>query len=250
MLDYRTQQQPWTVKSMARQTQASAAHFNEMVSLELECGNHQMTWRIPLKMGDGITEDRWYPYVFLATTGDDSKADAANRRAAKVSRDGGNGQTPERWVVHAGDLRAGETIYARASIFDFEFLDATGRRFEIYYDENGRRPRRTRPFYLEDLDRLDELWKLMKRLAISQRHQVIHIIEATREMWYGANDDRAKGDNVFRQFVADTLAGAAWPKDKSWSKMTDDERQSLIKAGVRGELADLAELHMEILKER
>lgn len=251
MLDYRTQPQWWTVKSIGRQTQSSAAHFNETVLLELECGDHRMTWCIPLRMGDGATEDRWYPYFFLATAGNDSKADAANRRAAKVSRPVGNGQTPECWVVHAGDLRAGETIYVGPSTFDFEFLDATSRRFEIHYDANGRRPRRTRPFYLEDLDRLDELWKLMKRLAASQRYQVIRTIEATRETWHGADGDgQSTSDKVFEQFVADTLAGAAWPKGQSWSSIPQEWCDKLIQAGVRGELADLAELHMEILKER
>ncbi|MGH9840144.1 MAG: CRISPR-associated protein Csx11 [Blastocatellia bacterium] len=251
MLDYRTQQQQWTIKPVGRQTQSSAAHFNEAVLLELERGDHRVTWRIPLKMGDGTTEDRWYPYVFLETEGDDSKADAANRRAVKVSWPTENDRTQECWVVHAGDLRDGETIYVTPSTFDFEFLDATSRRFEIYYDVNGRRPRHTRPFYLEDLDRLDELWKRMKGLAVSQRHQVIRTIEAMREEWYGTEQgDQTKDDGVFRQFVADTLAGATWLKGQSWNGIPQEWRDKLIQAGVSGELADLAELHMEILKER
>ncbi len=251
MLDYRTQQQQWLVNSASRQPQMGAGHFNEIAMIELECGDHHMTWRIPLKMGDGDTEDRWYPYVFLETEGDDSKADSANRRAVKVSRPTGNGQALECWVVHAGDLRSGETIYVRSSTFDFEFLDATSRRFEIYYDERGRRPRRTRPFYLEDLDRFDELWKLMKRLAVSQRHQIIRTIEATREEWYGAEQSgQANDDGAFRQFVDDTLAGAAWPKGQPWKSIAQEWRDKLISAAVSGELTDLAELHMEILKER
>jgi hypothetical protein len=56
---------------------------------------------------------------------------------------------------------------------------------------------------------------------------------------------------VFSQFVTDTLANATWTKDyKKWTDIPLDQRQQLIDAGVRGELADLAELHMEILKER
>jgi hypothetical protein len=251
MLNYRTQQLQWTVKSVSKQTQSGAAHFSEIAMIELECGDRQITWRIPLKMGDGATEDRWYPYVFLDTASDDSKADAANRRAVKVSRPIENGQAQECWIVHAGDLRVGETIYARSSTFDFEFLDVTSRRFEIHYDEHGRRPRRTRPFYLEDLDRFYELWKRMKLLAVSQRHQVIRSIEATREEWYGVDqNDQAKDDGVFRQFVTDTLAGAAWPKAQPWKGIPQELRDKLIQAGASGELTDLAELHMEILKER
>ncbi|MGQ9482579.1 MAG: CRISPR-associated protein Csx11, partial [Chloroflexus sp.] len=115
---------------------------------------------------------------------------------------------------------------------------------------NGRRPRRTRPFYLEDLDRLETLWSHMKHLTRTQRHQVIRTIEATREAWYGQDPDgKSTTDEVFRQFVTDTLAGAQWPRGHSWNNIPQEWREKLVHAGVLGELADLAELHMEILKE-
>jgi len=195
-----------------------------------------ITWRIPIVAGDGTTKDEWYPRMYQSNS------------------------WPPRQVKHASDLQvrdprtppnSGNKVWVKPSRFDFEFLDATGRRFEIYYDANGRRPRRTRPFYLEDLDRFDELWKLMKLLAVSQRHQIIRTIEATREEWYGAEQSsRANDDGVFRQFVADTLAGAAWPKGQPWKSIAQEWRNKLILAAVNGELTDLAELHMEILKER
>lgn len=208
-----------------------------------------MRWQIPVVMGDG-TKDRWYPYISLETEGDDTKADATNRRAVKVSRPVGDGQKEDGWIVHVGDLRQGETVFLWPSTFDFEFLDTTARRFEIHYDKNGRRPRLTRPFYLEDLDRLDELWKYMERLTRTQRHQVIHTIEATRETWYGQDPDgKSTTDEVFEQFVADTLAGTYWPQAQSWSSVPPEWQQELVQAGVHGQLTDLAELHMEILKE-
>ena len=195
-----------------------------------------ITWRIPVIGGDGTTKDEWYPRMYQ---GD-------NREHAKVR--------------HVSDLRVrspgmpidkGWKVWIRPSHFDFEFLDSTGRRFEICYDADRRRPRQTRPFYLEDLDRFDELWKLMKRLLVSQRHKVIRTIEATREEWYGVEqDDQARDNGVFRQFVADTLAGAEWPKSLPWNGIPQEWRDKLIQAAVSGELADLAELHMEILKER
>jgi hypothetical protein len=195
-----------------------------------------ITWHIPVVAGDGATKDEWYPRMY--------EGDNWAQRQAK----------------HVSDLRVRSTsiplnkgwkVWVRPSRFDFEFLDATGRRFEIDYDEHGRRPRRTRPFYLEDLDRFDELWKLMKRLAVSQRHQIVRAIEATREEWYGAEQSgQANDDGVFRQFVADTLAGAAWPKGQPWKGIAQEWRDKLITAAVSGELTDLAELHMEILKER
>ncbi|MCZ7571613.1 MAG: CRISPR-associated protein Csx11 [Ardenticatenaceae bacterium] len=250
MLDCQVLPQQWTVKAVSRQTQANAAHFSDVMLFELERKDHRVTWQVPLRMGDGVTEDRWYPYFFLETGGDDGKADAPNRRAAKITRPAGHNGTEDCWIVHATDLRADEAIYVWPSAFDFEFLDTTARRFEIHYDENGRRPRRTRPFYLEDLDRLETLWSYMKRLSKTQRHQVIRTIEATREAWYGQdNDGESTTDEILRQFVADTLAGAEWPQGQPWSRVPQEWQEKLVVAGARGELADLAELHLKILKE-
>lgn len=220
--------------------------FDETITLELTQDSRTITWHVPAKMGDGSTDDNWYPYIFLETNGDDSQVNG-RQRAIKSQRPG---ETPC-WLVHAADLKEGDRIYFTPSTFDFEYLDSTARRFEIYYDENGRRPRQTRPFYLEDIDRFDTLWKILKTLETSQRHQIIHTIEATRETWYGQDEkNQSVQDPVFQQFVEDTLANAAWRKDKKWWSIPEAERQQLIQSGVRGELADLAELHMEILKER
>lgn len=220
--------------------------FDETITLKLTQDDHAITWYVPARMGDGTTTDKWYPYVFLETNGDDSKV-SRRQRAIKSQR---AGETTPCWLVHAADLREGDLIYFTPSTFDFEFLDTTARRFEIYYDNNGRRPRRTRPFYLEDLDRLDELWKILKHLETSQRHQVIYAIEATRETWYWQDEEQSVKDPVFRRFVEDTLANATWSKKQPWLLILPKWREKLIDAGVRGELADLAELHMEILKER
>jgi hypothetical protein len=54
---------------------------------------------------------------------------------------------------------------------------------------------------------------------------------------------------VFRQLVADTLAGATWPSGQPWRTIEPAWREKLVQAGVGDELADLAELHMEILEE-
>lgn len=216
------------------------------IVLTLTREHSTITWSVPIYMGDRTTEDVWYPYVFLKTS-DDSEVNG-RQRAIKSQRPG---ETTPCWLVHAADLKEGDQIYFTPSTFDFEFLDITARRFEIYYDKNGRRPRRTRPFYLEDLDRFEKLWAILKNLETSQRHQVIYAIEATRETWYGQDEqNQSVNDDVFEQFVDDTLANAAWSKDLPWKKIPQDQRQQLIDAGVRGELADLAELHMEILKER
>lgn len=243
MLNLRVPPQKWKVKTITR--------INTVMHVILERSDHQLTWDIPLKMGDGITEDRWYQYLYLDTGGDDSKADAQKRRAVKVKRPTETGQPEDCWVVHIADLRENETVYLWPSTFDFELLDTAARRFEVHYDENGRRTtRRTRPYYLEDLERLETLWSYLKRLSKLQRRQIIRTLEATRETWYGQDDDgTSTTDTVLRQFVNDTLAGASWPKGQPWESIPPEWQEKLVQAGVRGELADLAELHMEILKE-
>jgi hypothetical protein len=250
MLDDQPRQESWEIESVNIETNSGRGQFNQAVVLQLARDGRQLLWRIPTKMGDGTTDDLWYPYLFLETNGDDLKANSAARRAKCLEWRGEDGEVQKRWVVHAGGLQARENVSISPSTFDFEFLDSAGRRFEVYYDSNGRRPRSTRPFYLEDLDRLKKLWGCVKELHGTQRHQVVRTIESTREAWHGQEqNEQASQDAVFRQFVSDTLAGAAWPKDKSWD-VSSQECKDLVQAGISGELADLAELYMEILKEK
>lgn len=208
---------------------------------------NEIVWRVPIVMEDKVTNDIWYPNFLL-------------RRSEKVSHLEKGLPIESRLIKHVTELKIrdpkippdrGPKVFIRPSSFDFEFLDTTGRRFEISYDSEGRRrQRRTRPFLLDDLDRFNEIWDQMKNLALSQRYQVIQSIEATRESWFGRDEqNQSGGDPVFKQFVKDTLAGAAWG-DHPWEKIDEKVREKMVRAGVTGELADLAELHMEIMKEK
>jgi hypothetical protein len=266
MLSYKSSsQQLWQVQSKTQGTLPpekqklanGTKQFEETITIslinlvesdtELIQGDRKITWHVPNKMGDGTTDDNWYPYVFVKTK-DDQEVDGRSRKI-KSQRPG---ITEPCWLVHAGDLKEGDQIYFTPSTFDFEYLDSTARRFDIHYDEKDRRPRKTRPFYLEDLDRIQTLWKILKNLETSQRHQVIYSIEATRDIWYGEDiKQESWKDKIFEQFVTDTLANAAWTKDyKKWIDIPQENRQLLINAAVRGELADITDLYMEILKER
>lgn len=184
---------------------------------------------------DASVIDRWYSNVY-----------ASSRRENTFS---------EKKILHIAskefeDKSKPWKIWVRPSFFDFEYLDASGRRCEIHYDANMRRQRKTRPFYLDDFNRIDDIWNLMKTLKKTQRHQILQTIETTRDLWYGEDDEGiALKDPVFRQFVADTLADAEWPKMKRWLQMSDEEHEWLVKAGVSGKLADIMELYMEILSD-
>jgi len=166
-----------------------------------------------LRMGDGDTTDLWYPYWQLA--------------------DGG--------LKHACQLASGDRVCFYPSRFDFTFLDSSARRFEIGAGAAERRARPTRPWLLSDLARLERLWDdHLAKLQTTQLYQVISIIERAREEWGVSGVD-----NTFDRFVRDTLAGAKWPDGHNL-----DDIPELTEAGVSGHLADLAELHLHILKEK
>ncbi|WP_051585751.1 hypothetical protein [Caldanaerobius polysaccharolyticus] len=249
----------WTVKSVFKgelpskkiDLEKESKQFNCALAVELEQNGRSFIWYVPLMMGDGETKDVWYPYVFW-------KEDASgNTDPLKVGRKRVfEGPCPSYinsekcWLVHAKDLQKGDKIYFTPATFDFEWLDTNARRFDIAYDILGKRcGRLSRPYFLDDFDRLERLWDLIKKLSISQLRQLIRAIENTREAWYGYQPERSLSDNVFRQFVADMLAGAYWPKSFQWNDVPSKEQKELIEAAVRGELADWFELHMEILRE-
>jgi hypothetical protein len=253
MLERQTMASVWEVLCCARKMASKgdplpprfqpdqASQFAEWYEVTMQRDDSRLTWHIPAMMGDGKTEDLWYPYVFL-----DDPVEPTTRRRYFQSRN--PWKKCDGWLVHAAELQVGDQVWFTPATFDFEFLDTTTRRFEIHYDTNGRRANRhTRPFYLDDLERFDRLWEVFQRLSITQRHQVVRMIEATREEWFGQDrDGMSVTDPVFRQFVHDTLAGAEW----DWRALPQHIRDQLVAAGVRGELADLLELRIEILKEK
>lgn len=208
MLKMPDKSEEWTVESA------------QSYQLKIKKNEKELEWQYPENMGDGSTPDKWYPHLFTTNENTDFK--------------------------RVDELNLGDNIFIFPSHFDFEFLDTTVRRFEVIYDENGRRrDKSTRPFLLDDLERFKNIWAEMKKLSASQRMQIITTIESTRELWKSSESDSEK-DEVFKQFVKDTLNNAAW---KTGEKPEEREFNLLLKAAISGELLDLFELHHEILKE-
>jgi len=235
--------------------------------LTLRRGNRQVTWCYPEVMGDGQTKDCWYPHL-LVQPPPPFRADARLARGGAPLEDKGQSadrlefgtdfklidgspcapQDPKRSQVDG--LKPGDHVWILPSTLDFEFLDSTARRFEVAYDQRGvRLGKPTRPYLLDDLACYEELWQQFSQLKRSQIHAILGVIEETRGDWRAHDADKA-----FVRFVADTLANAEWPRrdgqDLRWHKWREPQRDALIAAGVSGVLADLAELHFEILKER
>lgn len=195
-----------------------------------------LTLDIPTIMGDGITEDVWYPYWRL----EKERNNPSPRSRVFKGIDGKN------WV-HISDLQEGDTVAFMPSRLDFEFLDTASRRFEVSYDNQGKRRgaiHPARPYYLEQLDDIEELWVTLKKgLATSQIDNLVGLIETKRREWLA--DQQARNDQtkkaIFEEAVRQIISNAEWK--------TSYDTNKLVQAGVSGQLADVVELHMTILKE-
>jgi hypothetical protein len=212
----------WEVESVSHNTQHHIAFRNNGVK-----------WHIPALMGDNSTPDQWYPHLMLRqpVSGEDLTA-----------------ATPLPWK-HAKDLQTGDRVFVRPSRFDFEFLDTTGRRFELNYDaQSGARIAPvnrlhpvTRPLLLEEIADLETVWGALKKLPGGQRDFLVRLIETKRTEW---KVDTAN-DATLRRFACDTLqqAGDGW-----WKNLDDEQRRLLEEWAANGQLADALELYEKMMK--
>jgi hypothetical protein len=242
----------WTVKEDVKATDSSASvTFDKRAKWNTPTvpgdgqtadrwdSHYTVQWDVPLKAGDGQTADKWYPY-FVAGETPPQRADS---------------NVPT--LVHVSELKMGDRVWVRPSRFDYEYLDTTARVHDIRYTgpDATRATRLARPYRLEDLDGLNgrsseqSLWHELSQLNRTQRYQIVQTIEATAEAWGLKTLELRKGQPVFERFVEDTLAGAAWPKARPWKDIANATRNKLVCAGVTGELADIVEIYMQILKE-
>ncbi len=197
--------------------------------------NNGVKWHIPAMMGDGATPDQWYSHLMLRkpVKGEDLTT-----------------ATPSPWK-HAKDLQPGDKVYVRPSRFDFEFLDTTGRRFELNYDEAGVRVApanrlhpSTRPFLLEEIADLETVWDALKKLPAGQRDFLARLIETKRTEWKVTTAD----DPVLRRFACDTLKQTG-AEQKWWTDKLDDEQRRLLEEwATNGRLADAVELYEKMMK--
>ena len=198
-----------------------------------------VTWNVSTVMGDGNTKDEWYPFLLTKDPKDQQDLLSYSTHITKI-RPG-----PHHQLTGGPNVGKEKKVWVLPSTFDFEFLDTAGRRFEVVYNNDGKRPGRdTRPYFLEELDELTGLWEDLQNLEISQIHALVGAIEEKRFVWsVGAEDAE------FRQFVADALAVANW-QGNTWHIRSDEDQLKLIEAGVTGRLSDVAELYLKILKAR
>jgi hypothetical protein len=179
-------------------------------------------------MGDGNTDDVWYPNFYLdgcPTTGCTTMFHIDNN-----------------CLVHAKELKKGDRVRICLSRFDFEFLDSASRRFEVSYDDaSGKRRdkiRSQRPYLLDELGDFERFWKtISEKLSISQIKQFVGLIETKRDEWNPEAEDP-----VFKIFVHNVIQNANWMHGKPENVIEFEE------AALSGKLRDIIEFYIEILK--
>jgi hypothetical protein len=197
-----------------------------------------VAWQMPLTVGDlsnskSGAPDNWYPHILRHEPAPEEDLSAT------------------RFWAHAREINEGDAVYVRPSLFDFEFLDTNVRRIEISYDETGRRRHYSnRPFFLEELEHIDDLWQALvggeRKLSITQLENLEGMLLGRITEWHGGSIAQASEDEAYRQFALAVLHRL----DKSWWRAINQEQRGMLEQWVqKGKLLDLLDLMMHILKE-
>ncbi len=190
------------------------------VTLGLEQAGQRITLQVPIVMGDGSTEDVWYPYFELV-------GQPAAHHTYRFERDG------VCWV-HVKTLQAGETVRVTPSRFAYLFLESTAQRFRFDPQKDV--------LLLDDLPRLMEMWKaICKSPDMSDtKLQAIHALfeSKLREWKLGEpTNEHPITDETFRHLVETTLK-----RDKVQGITVEDV--------LNGRFRRCIDLYLHILKRR
>jgi len=263
MLRMQNKEGIWEVK------ESRSANDEEKARYEGKLGSHaqylglqdregrEISWIVPYSLGDD-SEDYYYPYFFVEELAPRTSSDEL-KHLFRAPRPGQEEMTD---LVHVKELQKGDKVYITPSRFDFEFLETSGRRFEVSYNDQGLRrnpARRTRPYLLEEIETLQHIWWLLsgkgkehpktewKGLTTTQIEALVSIIEAKREEW-NQPTGKASYHTTFEHLVKDVLRRADWPD--GWAKMAKEDQSLLEEAAKNGILADVVELYMTVMKEK
>ena len=179
-----------------------------------------ITWDVPTTMGDG-SPDHWYPYFFV-------EGDPGARRY-RFQHNG-------RWLVHAGDLRVGDTVRVQPSRFAFKYLEHTAQRFEFGTDKDV--------MLLDELPWLVKMWNDLKQNGITDTRLrgVQALLETKAAAWGEASQE-------LERLAETTLKDARLfrRKDKDGNPLPDIVTPEDVKSG---HFHRCLELHTKILKLR
>ena len=237
------EQASWRVQTLAFES-PSADDDPPRAEVTLVQDGVEFAWHPHLRMGDHSTLDIWYPYL-------------QRRKKEGEPRRGNDPQLPLDYDIpgredmawtHVSELQEEDEVFFIPPTFDFQWLDVGSRRFEIAYDEAGRRLRAlARPHLLSSLTHFKEIWEILSDqdgLTSTQIHALADLIETKRETWY-RHPAESLGDEAFETWCHSAIVNAAWEKEPS-----KEQRKKLTAWAVRGLLVDAVELYLKALKQR
>jgi len=187
--------------------------------LRLSRGQPRIIYEVLVKMGDNQTDDHWYPYFFFQ--GDPTD------RSLRFQHNG-------RWLIHAKDLREGDTVLVTPSRFAYLFLESTAQRFRFDPQKDV--------LLLDDLPRLTVMWKaICKSPEMSDtKLQAIHaLFESKLQEWKlgEPTNEHHIPDETFRHLVETTLR-------------RDNVQGITVEDVLNGHFRRCIDLYLHILKRR
>jgi len=193
------------------------------VKRSLSSGNKHVNMTIPIKMGDGTTDDIWYPYFFVEKFADGTP----DSRPYRFQHNG-------HWLIHVNDLKEGDTIRVTPSRLSYLFLGSTADRFPF-------NPKRD-VLLLDDLSRLEEMWQQICASPdmSDTKLRAIHTLFETKRVEWNLGEPTVESpitDETFRRLVETTLKVNHLPKE-----IVEDVLSGLFRRCI--------DLHLHILKHR
>ncbi|MCI0721685.1 MAG: CRISPR-associated protein Csx11 [Acidobacteria bacterium] len=206
------EEEPWTVEC------SGAAESGEW-QLRLGRDKQRLHLDVPIRMGDGATEDVWYPYFFVDGSMDVS--DRPNRF-----------QHSGRWLVHVKDLREGDPVRIMPSRFAYNFLENTAQRFEFNPEKDA--------MLLDELPRLTQMWKEIREAPemTNTSLQAIHSLFETKRVAWRVSEDIEESRKTFGHLVEATLKRGGLDGRISFEDV------------LSGRFSRCLDLHLKILKLR
>jgi hypothetical protein len=146
-------------------------HFKQWYDVRLTTQQGEvLKWRVSTVMGDGKTEDDWYPYIHV-------KTDAQGNPVSGRKQFSHPEHSDQQWV-HISDVQQEDTICFTPARFAYIHLDTSARRFEVGTEETL--------LPLEELERISALWESVKQLdgmSESKLHAVVSLLNMKRDEW-------------------------------------------------------------------
>jgi len=175
-------EEEWLVEC-SRVTEDSLHQF-----LRLSKGQARMTMKIPLKMGDNKTDDKWYPYFFFVGE--------PEGRTFCFRHKGG-------WLVHARDLKEDDLVRVTPSRFSCLFLETSSQRFKFDPSRDV--------LLLDEIEHLSKMWNDIcssPGMTNTKLHAIYALFEAKRKEWHLGEPslENPIQDQAYRQLVESTLA--------------------------------------------